>query len=141
MSRIFPNHFKSIAKKYSIPYSYDINSHASLSFLSSLDILYKKHKNIFVNLSNKQNLVVLDVGCGYFRYGKVLHVFFSKLNPNLRILSVDKIRKMPKNYYFPSEFIKGDVCNFSKILNNKNVSKIDLFTVCNPFHEIPDLNS
>ena len=95
-------------------------------FADNLKPLLNKVKS---RLKNKESISLIDVGCGYFRYGKALHSLLSNINPNIEIIAVDK-KKMTNNYH-KARFIKEDITKLNL--------KPDIISVFNPFPAIPDI--
>lgn len=125
------------AKRYHL----SLNPHEQLCFAITLEALLfnaeKKAKRLFKTLREKPSLTIVDVGCGYFRYGKALHAVFSKLNKNINIFAIDKNQFYSDNSYHPATFIKGDVTKLN--MKKYGIHKVDIVTVFNPFPSIPDL--
>lgn len=113
---------------------------AELSFSIIIDSILlkakKKNKKIFSNLENKDHINVVDVGSGYFRYGKVLYNLLSSLNDNLNLYAVDHKKK--RFSYKPAKYVKADINNIHKVVDIKN---IDIFTVFNPYPRIPKFSN
>lgn len=130
-----------ISKEYSIEFKE--KNLPELCFISLMLGLIKKARmktpKIFDKLKKQKGVVIVDIGCGYFRYGRAMHLVFSEINPNLKIFAVDKDKHMLN--YDKAIFIKGDVNNISKELRKHGVDKIDIFTVFNPFPGIPDFSN
>ena len=129
---------RQIAIKYNL--SYTKNNVPELCFASILDELLRKVKRenpkIIKLLNKKDKLVIVDVGCGYFRYRNALYAILKQINPSLKMFAVDK--KELVYHYEPAIFLNGDVNEIASRLKNRGVEKIDIFTVFNPFPGMPD---
>jgi len=138
---MIPPELEGIAEKYKLPFFDDADSVAQLCFTSILHNLIKKVKqknpSIIELLQNKPSLTIVDVGCGYFRYGRALHAVLSTFTPDVRLFPVDKIQL--KQEYTPGTFIKSTIAKAAPKLAKHKVQEIDLFTVFNPFPGIPNL--
>lgn len=125
------------AKKYHL----SLNPHEQLCFAITLEALLfnaeKKAKRLFKTLREKPSLTIVDVGCGYFRYGKALHAVFSKLNKNITLFAIDKNQFYSDDSYQPATFIRGNITTFD--MNKYHLQNVDIVTVFNPFPRIPDL--
>ena len=99
----------------------------------------QKVPSTFKDLRAKTGLTVLDVGCGYFRYGKALHSLLLEINPNIRLFAVDRQKYIVD--YSPATFIKCDITKCQNELKKNKITDIDIFTVFNPFPGIPDLTN
>ena len=116
---------KRISKKYNIKFNQkNIPELCFISVLSDLlKIAMRKTPRIFNSLKSKKELVIVDIGCGYFRYGQALNEVFSEINKNVRIFAVDKDKHMLS--YDPAIFIKEDINNISRDLKKHGISRID----------------
>ncbi len=145
LDKSIPNlrRLRHIAKKYDLPYEEDDFLISPLCFASLLDSLINKSKRhipkTFSELKNKNYLTVVDVGCGYFRYGPALKKVLCKINPNIILFAIDK-KKFFKDYS-PATFIKGDIKKISSKLIKYGITHIDVLTVFNPFPGIPDITN
>ncbi len=130
-----------ISKKYNIEFNQ--KNIPELGFISVLsDLLNKamlKKPRIFNSLKNKKEIVIVDIGCGYFRYGRAMHLVFSKINNNVKIFAVDKDKHMIN--YDNAVFIKGDVNHICNEIKKRGIAKVDIITVFNPFPGIPDFSN
>ncbi len=126
-----------IAKKYNI----SSENKELLCFTAIIEELVgkiqKKEFRLFKEFQKKESLIIVDVGCGYFRYGKALYAVFSEINPKIKLFAVDRQKFFKDGYYYPATFIKGDITKID--LKKHGIEKIDIVTVFNPFPSIPDL--
>jgi len=132
-----------IAKKYSLSSGNDKHKVAQLCFASVLDSLLRKAKIkspvLLSRLSKKNSLTVIDVGSGYFRYGKALYEVLSKINKNIRLIAVDKKKFFNNERYDPAKFVKGNINRIAPKLVKLGIKNIDIFTVFNPFQNTINL--
>ena len=128
-----------IAKKYNLSHE----NKELLCFTAIIEELLgkvkKKEFRLFKEFQKKESLIIVDVGCGYFRYGKALYAVFYKINPKIRLFAVDKLKFFKDRYYYPATFIKGDITKI--YLKKYGIEKIDIITAFNPFPGIPDLTN
>lgn len=133
-----PDDLRKVAGIYNIPVSGDGNSLAQLAFAGAMDRLIRAAERrlpgIVSGLMKRKQLVIVDVGCGYMRYGVALSAVFRKLNPSSVIFAVDKDRLMNS---YPAEFVKCDIVDLAKA--KPDLECVNIFTVFNPFPGVPEL--
>ena len=137
------NNFKKIAEKYNLPYKKDKQTTALLSFATVFEALLKKAKKkdpqYFKILKEKDKLTVLDIGCGYFRYGPPLNAILQTINPNIKLFAIDKKKFFRSSHYEPATFIKGDITKIN--LKKHGIGEIDIIAIFNPWPGLPDLGN
>lgn len=125
--------YELISEKYSAEESMFITAVNEL-----LDKVRAVKPGLIQKLSDKESIVIVDVGCGYFRYGCALKNVLNSINPNNEIIAVDK-KRFNKDY-FPAKFIKGGVNDVEDRLRVLGIHNVDIITVFNPYPGIPDLS-
>src|SRR3989344_4643793 len=134
--------FSDIAKRYTIPLEDNPHRLAELSFAAIFTQLWNQAEAVepsrFQELQQKKELVVVDVGSGWFHYGEILTTIFQEFHPHTRIFAVDKNKL--KMSYGKATFLKGDIGQIGKDLKKQGISEIDFFTVLNPYPACPPLS-